>query len=202
LLFVLERFFYHHIYTAVLLATVIEGMGLPLPAEVLFVVAALMIHRGAASLGGVVFAASLGNVMGTMLGFSLAYMGGQTLVSRIASTVRLKPEAMQEVERFFHKYGAATIFISRFVGFIRAAAIYSAGAHRISPWRFALYTLSASVIWNAGWAYLAYRFGGALPIVVRRYLYHGLVWAIGAVAVLVVLFLVVRWVRRRDPAGP
>lgn len=198
--FALEEFFHRHIYTAVLLATVVEGMGLPVPAEVLFVVGALMVHRGMATLGGIVFMAALGNVLGTMLGFSLAYVGGQALVTRIAAAIKLKPEAMQEVERFFHKYGPATVFISRFVGFIRAATIYSAGAHRVPPWRFALYTLAGALIWNAGWAYLAYKFGAALPHVVRRYLYHGLVWAIAAVAILAVLIFVVRWARRRNPA--
>ncbi|HLN63392.1 MAG TPA: DedA family protein [Symbiobacteriaceae bacterium] len=202
MLFALEGLFSRHIYMALLTAGLIEGVGLPLPAEVLFVAAGLAVHRGHASLGTVVLAATLGNLAGNLLGFGVAYMGGQKLVQRIARTIRLKPEATQSVERFFHKYGAGTVFMSRFIGFIRAATIYSAGAARMAPWRFALYATAAALVWNAGWAWLAFRFGAALPRLIHRVVGQSLVWLVTVLAVLLVGALLFRWVRRRNVVGP
>lgn len=199
---ILQEFLHRHIYSGVLLATFVEGMGLPLPAEVLFVAAAFLVRQGHADLGMVIACAVLGNVVGTLSGFAVAYMGGQRLTGRIARALKFKPEALAEVERFFHRYGAATIFMARFVGFIRAATIYTAGAARVAPWKFATFTLAAAVVWNGGWALLAYHFGTALPRVIHRLLGRWSIWVVVLLGILLVGGLVIRWNRRRDPAGP
>lgn len=202
MLFAIEEFFHRNIYMAILLATFVEGVGLPLPAEVLFVAAAVSIHRGDANLGAVILLAVAGNVTGACLGFSLAYLGGKRLVQRIARTIRLKPEALDSVERFFGTYGSGTVFMSRFIGFIRAATIYSAGAARMSPLRFFIFTLAGALIWNAGWAWLAYRFGRRLPILIHRVVQHGAPGFGAALLLLLAILLLYRWYRRRKPVGP
>jgi membrane protein DedA with SNARE-associated domain len=202
LLAALEELFVRHMYTAILLATFLEGVGLPLPAEVLFVAAALSVHRGDANLGAVIALAVAGNVTGACLGFSLAYVGGKRLVQRVARAIRLKPEALDSVERFFGTYGSGTVFLSRFIGFIRAATIYSAGAARMAPLRFFIFALAGALIWNAGWAWLAYRFGRSLPGLIHRVVQHGAP-GFGAVLLLLLAGLALyNWLRRRKPIRP
>ncbi|HYF94069.1 MAG TPA: DedA family protein [Symbiobacteriaceae bacterium] len=196
----LSHWFHAHYYIAILVATVIEGLGFPLPAEALFVAAGMVVHRGEASLGTIVLLAALGNLAGASIGFGIAYVGGKRLMDRVARMLRLKPEALFEVDHFFRRYGAATVFLSRFIGFIRAATIYSSGAAHMSPWRFAVYTFSAALLWNAGWAFLAYQFGAALPHLLHRLASSRMLWL--AVLVLFVCggiaVLLIR--RRRDAA--
>ncbi|HYG60027.1 MAG TPA: DedA family protein [Symbiobacteriaceae bacterium] len=189
----LNAWFQHHIYTTLLLATLAEGVGLPVPAELLFIGAAVMVHNGTASLGKVILVATLGNATGALLGFMLAYWGGPPLVRRVVRATGLKPGAMEEVAAFFARYGPVTIFLSRFIGFIRAATIYSAGAARVAPWRFAVYSLAAAFVWNAGWAYAAYRFGEGLHAAAGR----GLGRALAVVALLLAAGLIFLWFRRR-----
>lgn len=185
-----------HFHTTLFVATLLEGLGLPVPAEILFIPAVVLVHQGVASLGSMITVAVAGNMVGALLGFGLAYRGGERLIGRLTRRVGMKPGAMQEVAGFFERYGAATIFFARFVGFIRAATIYSAGAARVAPWRFAGYTLAAAIIWNAGWAYMAYRFGRGLHALAQR----GAGWAVALVALLLVGGGLLLWRKRRRTA--
>lgn len=188
-----------HIYLAVLIATFIEGMGLPLPAEVLYVAAGVLIKEGSARLGMIILVGAFGNLLGSMTGFGLAYVGGQALIRRMSRLVGIKPEAVARVEEFFAKYGAATVFLSRFVGVIRAATVYMAGAARMQPWQFAFYLFAGALIWNGGWAYLAFRFGEQLHHLVRSSSGRVIVWSLLAVGIYLAIRYVVRWHRRRNP---
>lgn len=189
----LSHLLQQHFHTTLFVATVLEGLGLPVPAEILFIPAVVLVHQGVASLGSMITVAAAGNLVGAMLGFGLAYRGGERLIRRLTRAAGLKPGAMQEVAGFFERYGAATIFFARFIGFIRAATIYSAGAARVAPWRFAGYTLAAAIIWNAGWAYMAYRFGAGLHALARR----GAGWAVALVVIILLGVGLLLWRRRR-----
>lgn len=193
-----QEWFRLHFYVALFTATLLEGIGLPLPAEALFLATAVLVRRGSASLPSIVLVAAVGNLTGTLIGFSVAYLGGKQLLRRVTRLVGIKEEATHKVEQFFHKYGAATVFLSRFVGFIRAATIYSAGAARMAPWKFAAYMFSAALIWNGVWAFVAYRFGRHLPKFSHPAVGRTTVIVVGAVALLLVAQLGVRWYRRRN----
>lgn len=187
-----QDWFHRHVYLALFFAAFLEGLGLPVPAEVLFVATAGLIHGGTARLDHVIIAAVAGNLAGALFGFGMAFVGGQQLLSRVAAVVRVKPEALAKVESFFDRYGAATVFLSRFVGPIRAATIYVAGAARMAPWRFTAYMLAAVTVWNTAWAWLAYRFGARLPGLVHEALGQWAFTAVGVLAAAAVLALLLR----------
>lgn len=196
----LSAWFHSHYYLAILVATIIEGLGIPLPAEALFIGTGLLVHRGEASLSVVITLAALGNLIGSFTGYSVAYLGGKKLLARAARALRLKPEALEEVDRFFLRYGSATIFFSRFIGFIRAATIYSSGAARVEPLRFAGYVFAGALIWNGGWAFLAFHFGAGLPRLIHHLARRPMAW-VGVVAVVCVgLGLWYLTVRKRGAA--
>ncbi|MDF2629986.1 MAG: associated Golgi protein-like protein [Symbiobacteriaceae bacterium] len=197
----LSAWFTQHYYLAILAATLVEGLGLPLPAEALFIAVGLLVGRGEASLGVVILLAALGNLMGSFITYSIAYIGGKKLLARATETSRIKPESLREVDRFFARYGAATIFISRFVGFIRAATIFSSGVVRVEPWRFVVYTFAAALVWNGGWAFLAYHFGAGLPHLLHRFARHPNAWVVGLVLLTMGLGIFFWLRRRRNPAG-
>lgn len=197
----LTTWFTQHYYLAILAATLVEGLGFPLPAEALFIAVGVLVHRGEASLGVVILLAAIGNLMGSFISYSVAYIGGKRLLARATETSRIKPDALREVDRFFARYGAATIFISRFIGFIRAATIFSSGVARVDPWRFIVYTFAAALVWNGVWAFLAYHFGAGLPHLLHRIARHPNAWLVVLVALVMGLGIFLWLRRRRNPAG-
>ena len=201
--FGLQQWFLDNLYLAIIMAAMIEGMGLPLPAEVLFLAAAGPIAAGQASLGGVVLAASIGNLIGAYFGFSIAYAGGPVLFRRVTRLLRIREAALRRVEAFFERYGAGTVFLARFIGLIRVPAIYCAGALAMPPWRFGVYMFSAALIWNGIWAWLAYHFGKRLPQMLHELLSHGAVWLVALISLAFVGRYTLKWYyRRRKTVGP
>lgn len=198
--FGLPDWFGTHIYLTILCATLMEGVGLPVPAEVLFIYAGLLVRQGRASLAGIVLAACAGNLTGSVVVYGVAYLGGRRLAHRIRRFTGLRSSVLRQVEAFFVQYGDAALFFSRFVGFLRAATIYSAGLTRLGPWRSLLWVTLGIVIWNAGWVWLAYRFGAGVPQLVQLVgtQIRNRPLAAGIVLLLAALF-VWRWAQRRAP---
>lgn len=196
-----QTWFGDHLYGAVLIAAILEGLGLPIPTEALFIPAAVLARTGQASLPLVVALATLGNMIGGSIGFGVAYWGGPAFLRQVSRWIGIKPEAVRRMERFFAQYGEATVFISRFVGPIRAATLYSAGAARMSPVPYALYLLLASLLFNAGWVVLIWRFQHRIA----RLLAHGgpgwwLPWAVALLLLLILWRYGVRLFHRRTPS--
>lgn len=153
-----QEWFGDHIYRAVLVASIVEGLGLPIPTEILFVPAIALAAHGDVSLLLLVLLATLGNTLGGLIGYGVAYKGGQAFFQTATRWFGIKPEAHRKMEAFFARYGQTTVFLSRFIGFIRAATIYSAGAARMPIARFAIYLTAGGLLWYGGWLLVIRRF--------------------------------------------
>jgi len=196
-LLALQDWFARHIYIAILTGTVIEGLGLPFPAEALYLAGVAMVATGDASLGALILMGATGNFLGSMLGFSISYASGPRLLARLTRLVGINPQTLQKVERFFFSHGPATVFLSRFVGVIRAATIYTAGAAHMPPFRFALYMAAGALAWNTLWVLAIYRFGAHVFALVQGRAWRPLaLWALGALLLYLIIIQLGKWARR------
>lgn len=156
-------------YLTLFIAMAIEGIGLPIPMEFLFIPASLSIERGELSLPGVILASSAGSVFGNWAGYLAGRYGGDAFLRRFSRYLKMDEQAIQRVGDWFHRYGGRTVFMGRFIGFIRAAAILCAGAFGMRPWPYLVYSTLAAVVWNGAWAVLAYLVGPQLLDAVERH---------------------------------
>jgi undecaprenyl-diphosphatase len=98
--------------------------------------------------------------------------------------------AVKRADRFFARYGAATVFFGRWVPGVRIVAAVTAGAARM-PWpRFAAANAAGAVCWAATVATLAMLVGptGAALL------------AVGGLALGAVTFAAAWWAHRRSMA--
>ncbi len=194
-----EEWLRTYIYTAVLMTATLEGMGLPVPAEALFVVGGQLVREGSASLPVLALTAAAGNLAGALTGYALARAGGAEALEALLRLLHVRPEAADRAQRLFHRYGPAAVFVARFIGIIRVPVLYMAGAMRMALWRFGLYTLGAALLWHFGWAWLALQFGAALPHLVRQVFRRWLPWLVGGGLALLAVRLLWRRFRRDEP---
>lgn len=99
-------------------------------------------------------AAFLGNVSGYYIGRALG-----TKLFRNPDARFLKPEYLDRTHAFFDKYGNRAIVLARFVPIVRTFITVTAGAGRMDPRRFFLYTGIGAVLWATGVTVLGYYLG-------------------------------------------
>ena len=136
-----------------------ESAGLPLPGETALITAGGLVAAGHLSLPIVIVVAALAAITGDTIGYWLGRRGGRALLLRDGFGATHRRHAVRRADRFFARYGAATVFFGRWVPGVRVVAAVMAGAARM-PWpRFALANATGAFAWAATVATLAMAVG-------------------------------------------
>ena len=99
-------------------------------------------------------AAFLGNVSGYYIGRVL----GTTLFTNPNARF-LKPKYLVQTHEFFERYGARALVLGRFVPIVRTFITVVAGAGRMEPKKFFLWTGIGAVLWATGITLLGHALG-------------------------------------------
>ena len=136
-------------YTAVGALILGESAGLPLPGETALITAGGLVAAGHLSLPLVILIAARAAITGDAIGYWLGRRGGRALLLRDGLGATHRRHAVRRADRFFARYGAATVFFGRWVPGVRIVAAVMAGASRM-PWpRFAAANAAGAFAWAA-----------------------------------------------------
>jgi len=129
----------------------------PVPSEAILPFVGFAVGEGTMSFPLAVLAATAGSLVGNVVLYVAARRGGVALLERHGARVGATPERLLRLERWFDRWGAATVLACRAVPFVRSTVSLPAGLARYSLPRFLLLTTLGSAIWNAsliglGWA--------------------------------------------------
>jgi membrane protein DedA with SNARE-associated domain len=132
-----------------------ESAGLPLPGETALLTAGGLAAGGHLALPLVVLVAATAAIAGDTVGYWLGRRGGRAFLLRDGFLAAHRRHAVARADRFFDRYGAATVFCGRWVPGLRVVAALMAGATRM-PWRrFAVANALGAFAWAATVASLA-----------------------------------------------
>jgi membrane protein DedA with SNARE-associated domain len=188
-------------YWAVLVAVMLESMGVPFPGETTLLIAAAYAGTGGTlDIVLVIAAASVGAILGDNIGYLLGRFGGYPLAWRILHVFHIKPAALEAAQDYFARHGDKTVFIGRFIALLRATVAFMAGVTWM-PWRsFLVWNALGGITWATVYGVLGYILGRNLALlgeIVRVIGVGGTILAI--VAIGIVIFF---WRRRRQTALP
>jgi membrane-associated protein len=177
-------------------------LGFFLPGDTLLFVSGLFIATGAIDVNLWVFIAliSLAAFVGNMVGFAIGWKIGPPVFSR-PNAKFLKHEYIEKSEAFFAKYGKITIVLARFVPVVRTVATVMAGASRMNPRIYTVYSAIGGVLWVSVVTIAGY-YLGQIDFIAKN-----VDLIVIAAVVIVVLFSAVpaiaHWMHRRrsGPAG-
>ncbi len=142
-------------YAGVLIAMTIESAAIPLPSELILPFAGWSVSRGLVepltgapwSYWGAVIAGVLGNTAGSLLSYAIGAFGGRPLVQRYGRYVLISAHDLEIAERWFARYGEATVFFSRMLPIVRTFISVPAGVARMPLWRFVLFSVLGAIPW-------------------------------------------------------
>lgn len=177
---------------AVVLLMTGESCGLPWPSEVIMTTAGALAAAGHLSLGGAIAAATLGNLIGSLIAYFLAARYGESLLLGPGKWVGISPNHLALAKRWFDRYGLAAVLVGRMLPVVRTYISFPAGLVGTELKRFSILTVIGSIPWCAGLAVAGYVLGRQYTKVAGPVQEAGLV-----IALLVVLVLVVWFVRGR-----
>ena len=177
-------------------AVLLEQIGPPLPSGPLLMVAGALANEGrvaALAIAGVAWVAGmLGKVVLYVVG---GHYGRQTMgaLCRFAVTPN---SSIARADRHFERWGGALLLFAEFIPGLRTLAPSLAGAEKLSPTSFLLYSALGAAAWTALYLGIGIVFRnqiGRVLVLVER---SGKV-AIVVIAAAIAVYFLVRWWRRR-----
>jgi membrane protein DedA with SNARE-associated domain len=133
-------------YLGIFLLMLVESANIPMPSEATMLFAGFKVEEGDLTLFGIVAAGVLGNVVGSWAGYAIGYYGREELLER-HRIFHVSPKQMERVERWFDRYGSATVFFTRMLPIVRTFISTPAGAAHMNLTKFTLYTAAGCVPW-------------------------------------------------------
>jgi membrane protein DedA with SNARE-associated domain len=143
-------------YPSVAVLMMLESMIAPVPSEAVMPFAGWLIAQGRFTWLGVTVASTIGSIAGSWLSYAMGYYGGRPFVTKFGRFFLLNIHDLDVTERFFNKYGSATIFIGRFIPVIRHLISIPAGVGRMNLLHFSIYTTVGACMWNMFLAWLGF----------------------------------------------
>lgn len=144
-------------YLGVTLAMAIESAMIPLPSELILPYAGFLVSdpsqieplTGAPwSYWIAVIVATLGNTLGSLVGYTIGAWGGRPFLERYGKYMLIRHHELELADRFFEKYGPATAFFSRLMPIVRTFISFPAGVARMHLGKFIVYSTAGALPWS------------------------------------------------------
>jgi membrane protein DedA with SNARE-associated domain len=146
-------------YFGVVILMAIESACIPLPSEVIMPFAGYLVSIGQFSLIGAATMGALGCNVGSTVAYYVAAKGGRPAFERWGKYILIGPAEIERADRFFARYGSATVFFGRLLPVVRTFIAFPAGLARMPMLKFQLYTFLGSWPWCFALAYIGYLLG-------------------------------------------
>ncbi|MEA2443039.1 MAG: hypothetical protein QOJ12_331 [Thermoleophilales bacterium] len=126
---------------------VLESMCIPVPSEATMLFAGFNVSAGHYSLFEAVAVGSVANLIGSWIAYAVGYYGRVDILEKHGRKVGIRMSHLETADRWFQKYGDATVFFSRMLPIVRTFISLPAGVARMPFWRFSALTLAGCVPW-------------------------------------------------------
>jgi membrane protein DedA with SNARE-associated domain len=146
-------------YGGIIVLMAIESACIPLPSEIIMPFSGYLVSTGRFDLVLVATAGALGCNLGSTIAYLVGYYGGRPLVEKWGGYVLVGRQDLALVDRFFTRYGSATVFICRLLPVVRTFIALPAGIARMSQIKFQIYTFVGSWPWCFALAYVGLKLG-------------------------------------------
>jgi membrane protein DedA with SNARE-associated domain len=105
------------------------------------------VSEGHLSMVGIIVFGVIGDMIGASIAYAIGYWGREELVERHGNKLHISKHRLDRAHRWFERFGAPVIVLSRCIPFARAAFPYAAGVARMGYVRFLAFATIGSIIW-------------------------------------------------------
>lgn len=142
------------IYIVIGLGAAIENFVPPIPADTFVLLGAFLAAGGTGNPWVVFFVTWIANIASAALVYTLANKYGEAFFDRRFGRLLINKAQMQQINRFYDKWGVPAIFMSRFLPAFRAMVPVFAGVTHVPFWKVFIPMALASAVWYGIICYL------------------------------------------------
>lgn len=140
-------------YFGIFFLIFIENIFPPIPSEVVLLFGGFMTTYSKLNLFGMIIFSTLGSTVGAIVLYYIGKILNKERLKKIVSgkigkVLRLKASDIEKADKWFDTKGQKTVFICRFIPIVRSLISIPAGMSEMKMWKFLLYTILGSTIWN------------------------------------------------------
>lgn len=191
----MTHFFTHHGLPLLFLVVMLESFGVPLPGETALIAFGVLASQGHYSIAWVIAITAAAAILGDNLGYWLiGRLGGRAIFRRWRWANAYADRVLPRAEHIMRRHGGKTVFFGRFVSVLRYTVAWIAGLAHMDWWKFLFWNAAGGIAWATAVGLVSFYAGGAAADAIQRY---GIFAAVGIVALLAVVWLVVRRAERR-----
>ena len=185
----------------VALLTLTSGViGVP-GSEPTMLFAGFNVSEGHLSMLGILVFGVLGDMLGASIAYAIGYWGREEIVERHGNKLHISKQRLDRAHRWFERFGAPVIVVSRCIPFARAAFPYAAGVARMGYGRFLVFGTIGSIIWISALGVLGNAVGSQWQSWRHNLEYVDYVAAAQLVAAIAYLIVRITRSRRGDPTA-
>jgi membrane protein DedA with SNARE-associated domain len=177
-------------------AVFLEQMGPPLPSGPLLIVAGALANEARVSASSIAAAAWIAAMLGKVALYAVGGHYGKQAMGALCRLAVAPDSSIGKTDRHFERWGGALLVFAEFVPGIRTLAPTLAGAEKLSPTPFLLYSALGAALWTALYLGIGLVFHEQIDRALILVEQSGKV-AIVLIAAAIALYFVVKWWRRR-----
>jgi membrane protein DedA with SNARE-associated domain len=174
----------------------LESACIPIPSEATMLFAGFNVANGEYSLLAATLVGSVANLVGSWIAYGVGYFGRIELLEKHGKKLHVSPKQMEQADRWFERYGAAAVLVTRMLPIVRTFISLPAGVARMPFWRFSALTFAGCVPWVFMLAFIGQQAGERWED--WKDSLHYFDYAVAAIIVAIAGYYLVRWRRNRS----
>jgi membrane protein DedA with SNARE-associated domain len=202
----MQSIIHHYGYWGLLFLSILTSACFPIPSEVAYGFAGALCTNAITghaqfNVASVILVGTLGSLIGSIIAYEVGRYAGRAIVDRWGKWLLVSHKDLDAAERWFDRYGDASVLVGRVVPVIRSFLSVPAGLAEMNRVRFAVLTTIGSAVWVALITGLGYAAGKNWNHVSRDF--HDAQWPIVALVVLAIAWALWHRIRslRRQQEG-
>ena len=145
-------------YPGIVLTMAIESAMIPLPSEVIMPFSGFLVSTGRFTLFGVALSGAIGNVIGSLVAYTVGYYGHENLIRRTVRKwgkwILVSEDELDYTEKLLNKHKDLVVLVSRVIPGIRTVISLTCGFAKLPILRFIILTFVGSFVWSLFLAYI------------------------------------------------
>lgn len=162
-------------YPGVFISVFLESFIAPIPSEIILPFSGFVASLGSMNIYFVIIVATIAAYLGSLPFYFIGRWGEKPVLKfldRYGKYLFIKKSDVKKGFEVFDKYGTGVVFVGRVIPIIRTLISFPAGVSKMNFFKFTIYTLLGSLVWNIVLTYTGFILGDhweKIGVIVGKY---------------------------------